>query len=312
MTKIQMLAVTAAVYVGTALIGTASHAAPGTYFTHVDNASNANVPGTNTNTVPDNDMATGSLLTEPAPGITFGRTDPEAPIEFNIDVTVLPVNSASLTIRAYDVDEEDGEQDDVYLNGHLLGRLTGANNVWSTTVLSISDLSWLVADNNLVQIQIDTSGDSTNWVAAARWGQLLADGGAADRANTGSVVITGCVTRTATAAGCSVSNAVAAGTVRIDTEATVNVVTAGNYRLEVTIIDPAGNSSSVLTDSFSATAGSTDPHGLADLRPERRHRHVHRAVAALLHRWQQFPGAAGHRDRDLPAHRRCGSDRPRR
>ena len=145
----------------------------------------------------------------------------------------------------------------MYLNGVLLGRLTGANNVWSTTVLQIPDLSLIQQGDNHVEIRIDTSGDATNWVTAVRWGQILVDGGAADRASTGSVVITGCGTRVATVAGCTVSNTVAAGNVRIDSRATVEVVDAGNYRLEVTIIDPAGNSTSVLTDDFTAAAGST-------------------------------------------------------
>lgn len=224
--------------------------AGGTYFTYVDNENNA---GTG---VADDDMATTSLVTEPAPA-TIGANDARAPIEFNIAVSAVPTQTASLTIRGWDIDEEQGEQDDVYLNGVLLGKLTGANNVWSTTVLQIADLSLVRTGNNHVEIRIDTSGDATNWVTAVRWGQLLVDGGAADRASTGSVVITGCQTRVATVAGCTVNNGIPAGTVQIDSRATVNVVDAGNYRLEVTIIDPVGNATSVLTNDFAAAADST-------------------------------------------------------
>jgi large repetitive protein len=261
--KGRVAAVFMAAVLGVTLFGLVSFAAGGTYYTYIDNANNTNIPASNSNTTPDNDMALGSLATEPAPSITFGNTSSEAPIEFNINVSSAPTSSASLTIRAYDVDEEpqtngDHEQDDVYLNGHLLGRLSGANNVWSTTVFNISNLAWINTGNNLVQVQIDTAGDPPNWVTAIRWGQILVDGGAADKANTGAVVITGCLTRTGTTVvGCSTSGSVAVGNVQINTQATVNAVVAGNYRLEVTIIDPAGNATSVLTDNFTATANST-------------------------------------------------------
>jgi outer membrane protein OmpA-like peptidoglycan-associated protein len=262
------------VAVSATLFGLASFAAGGTYFTYIDNANNTNnlisPANSNSNTTADGDMATNNLATmteTTVPSVTFAGSDPEAPIEFNINVASAPTTSARLTIRAYDVDEEPGqgvspndrEQDDVYLNGHYLGKLTGANNVWSTTVLNIPNLAWVTTGNNLVQIKIDTyPGDTTAWRVGVRWGQLLIDGGAADQANTGAVVITGCVTRTGTTvAGCSTSGSVAVGNVQINTQATVNAVTAGNYRLEVTIIDPLGNSTSVLTDSFAATANST-------------------------------------------------------
>ncbi|MEZ5498880.1 MAG: hypothetical protein R3E77_05535 [Steroidobacteraceae bacterium] len=231
--------------------GLSSRAAPGTFYTYEDNENNA-LTGS-----PDGDMATDSLVTEPAPAVTLGNTSPIAPIEFNVLVNTTPAASATLTLRAWDVDEEQGEQDDVYINGHFLGKLTGANNVWSTTVFQISDLSWISTGNNLVEVQIDTSGDATAWVTAVRWAQILIDGGAADKASTGSVVIQGCATRTANTAGCAVDGTVATGNVRIDSHATVNAFVAGNYRLEVSIIDPTGNSTSVLTDNFSATANSS-------------------------------------------------------
>jgi hypothetical protein len=257
----RILAITAAAVVGTAIFGLASFAAGGTYFTYVDNANDTNnlisPANSNSNTTPDNDMATNNLATmteTSAPSATYGNG---TTIEFNINnAGAAPTTSVSLTIRAWDVDEEQGELDNVYLNGHLLGKLTGANNVWSTTVYNISTLAWVTTGNNLVQIKPDVNNDG--WVTGARWGQILIDGGAADKANTGAVVITGCVTRTGTSvAGCSTSGSVAIGNVQINTQATVNAVTAGNYRLEVTIIDPSGNSTSVLTDTFMATANST-------------------------------------------------------
>jgi hypothetical protein len=291
---------------GLTLGGLFSFAGSGTFFTYVDNENNA---GTG---VADGDMATTSLITEPAPA-TLGASNPLAPIEFNISVATLPTQSASLTIRGWDIDEEQGEQDDVYLNGVLLGKLTGANSVWSTTVFEITNLSLLQPGNNRVEIRIDTSGDATNWVTAVRWGQLLVDGGAADRASTGSVVITGCQTRVATVAGCTVNGAVAANTVRIDSQATVNVVDAGNYRLEVTIIDPGRQLDDGAHRQFRGRGQQhRRPHGLADVSARQRQRHLPRAVAALLRRLEQLPDPAGRRDQLVRAHAGRGPDRPRR
>jgi large repetitive protein len=251
----------AAVAVGCTIGSLVSFAAGGTFYTYVDNERNAG------DGVADGDMATGSLATEPTPGITFGNGSPLSPIEFNISVASLPTTSASVTIRAFDVDEEpqvngDREQDDVYLNGHLLGKLTGADGVWSTTVFNVPNLSWVQTGNNLIQVFPDTYtdpniGSGTAWVTAVRWGQILVDGGAADFANTGSVDITGCQTRNSSVAGCTVNNGLGADVVQIDSQATVNAVAAGNYRLEVSIIDPNGNYASVLTYNFSASANST-------------------------------------------------------
>src|SRR5688572_29724017 len=95
--------------------------AQATYYTNSDNENNANTH------VADNDMDT-----------SLGNASGIHPIEFNIMVTTLPQNSAVLTMRNLDVDEEQGEVDLVYINGHLLGKLTGANDVWSSTAFSVN------------------------------------------------------------------------------------------------------------------------------------------------------------------------------
>ena len=87
-------------------------AAQATYYTNADNENNANTH------VADNDMH-----------VSLGNTDGIHPIEFNIMVSALPQSSAVLTMRNLDVDEEQGEIDLVYVNGHLLGKLTGADSV---------------------------------------------------------------------------------------------------------------------------------------------------------------------------------------
>src|SRR3954469_22614613 len=85
--------------------------AQATYYTNSDNENNANTH------VADNDMH-----------VSLGGASLLHPIEFNIDVATLPKSSAVLTMRNLDVDEEQGEVDLVYINGHLLGKLTGADN----------------------------------------------------------------------------------------------------------------------------------------------------------------------------------------
>jgi hypothetical protein len=203
--------------------------AGGTFYTNTDNENNA---GTG---VADNDM-----------DVLLGNADPEHPIEFNIAVTSLPTTSAVLTLRAYDVDEESGEQDDVYLNGVLLGSLSGANNVWNATTFVIDLVAHpnlLLIGDNRVTVQVDTSGDPTAWVTNVDWAQLLVDGGAADRGNTGDVEITG--------------YSIAGGNVTINTQATVNSISGGQYQLEISIIGPNGDIASVLTQTFTANPNET-------------------------------------------------------
>ena len=143
--------------------------AQATYYTNSDNENNA---GTH---VADNDM-----------DVSLGNASGIHPVEFNIDVATLPQSSLVLSMRALDVDEEQGEVDLVYLNGHLLGKLTGANDVWSVTAFNVNP-AWLVAGQNLVRVDVDTSGDATAWVTTIDWAQLLIDGGGATDGDTQSV-----------------------------------------------------------------------------------------------------------------------------
>ncbi len=200
--------------------------AQGTYYTNSDNENNA-LAG-----VADNDM-----------DVSLGNAAGIHPIEFNIDVPALPTSSAVLTIRALDVDEEEGEVDEVRINGHYIGRLTGANNVWSVTALNI-DPAFLVVGNNLVQINVDASGDATAWVTTIDWAQDLHDGGGNANGDTSSVVITGAHPNV------PVSN------VTIDTATTVNAITGGNYRLQISLVAPNGNAVTVLTQDFAVAAGT--------------------------------------------------------
>src|SRR5688572_15848512 len=104
--------------------------AQATYYTNSDNENNANTH------ISDNDM-----------DVSLGNAAGRHPIEFNIMVTTLPQTSAVLTMYNLDVDEEQGEIDLVYFNGHLLGKLTGANDVWSSTAFVV-DPAWVVQGRN--------------------------------------------------------------------------------------------------------------------------------------------------------------------
>ena len=198
--------------------------AQATYYTNSDNENNF---GTH---VADNDM-----------DISLGNASGLHPVEFNIDVATLPQSSVVLSMRALDVDEEQGEVDNVYINGHLLGKLTGANDVWSVTAFNVNP-AWLVAGQNLVRIDVDTSGDSTAWVTTIDWSQLLTDGGGATDGDTQSVRITG--------------TSVVASNVTINTSTSVHSITGGNYRLQISLIDPNGNAVTVLSQDFAVAAGA--------------------------------------------------------
>lgn len=86
--------------------------------------------------------------------------------------------SMLLTLRAWDVDEVQGEIDDVRFNGNLLvpGQLSGANNQWATDTFDVW-ASWLhlpTADNprgtNTVQIDVDRN--NTGWAVEIDWAEL--------------------------------------------------------------------------------------------------------------------------------------------
>ncbi len=114
------------------------------------------------------------------------------PIEIAFTLDELPTQSAYLAIKAYDVDEDDGETDYVYLNDDIylsmdktnsygkkyneetIGYLAGTNNTWNTTVLEIP-LDKLKKGKNVISVTIAAS-----WMVRVDWMQLILDGGAPD------------------------------------------------------------------------------------------------------------------------------------
>lgn len=137
-----------------------------TYFVDIDNEDNAGSGN------PDGDMGGANPL------VIFDD-NPVHPIEFNINVFgPLPLSSAELVIEAFDVDETGGQVDQVLFNETPVGFLTGANEEWSTTLLSIP-IGLVQPGNNKVTIIVDENppGQNAFWWVQIGSGQLLVDGG---------------------------------------------------------------------------------------------------------------------------------------
>lgn len=103
----------------------------------------------------------------------IGNRNKQHPIELRVDVREdqLPRESAVLAIKAYDVDEEGGETDKVYWNGVEIGRLSGTDATWNTTLLAVPK-NLIKSGSNYLEITV-----SGGWVVKIDWVQLLLDGG---------------------------------------------------------------------------------------------------------------------------------------
>ena len=125
--------------------------------------------------------------------VSMGSSDKKHPIELAFTLDELPTQSAYLAVKAYDVDEDYGETDYVYLNDDIylpmnqtnkfnknynnetLGYLSGTDNTWNTTVLEIP-LEKLKKGKNVISVTVAPP----TWIVRIDWMQLVLDGGAAD------------------------------------------------------------------------------------------------------------------------------------
>ncbi len=175
------------------------------------------------------------------------KDNAEAPLEFNINVSgVLPSDSAYLTIQAYDIEEERGEVDSVYFNGHLLGYLRGENDAWNSSAFELNP-GWVLQGDNLVEIEINAGyREVTNnpfWAVTVDSGQLLIDGGAEDKGDTSGVDI--------------VSYYIDNDEVSINTTTTIQTIAGGDFRLEISLIHPDGGASNVNAHDLSTNPNET-------------------------------------------------------
>ncbi|MCJ8305175.1 Ig-like domain-containing protein, partial [Shewanella sp.] len=163
----------------------------------------------------------------------------EQTISFDIDVSGdLPTTQATLTIYARDIDEEAGELDEVFFNGHRLGYLSGENDKWSTTVFSLPQ-HYVQQGNNSVIVEPDIN--KAGWLVEVDWGQLLIDGGSREHAETTRVQILG--------------HSISGSNVSIKTSSSVAVKSNGDFKLEVSLIAPDSSATSIDTQEFTASAG---------------------------------------------------------
>ncbi len=125
--------------------------------------------------------------------VSMGSLDKKHPIELAFTLDELPTQSAYLAVKAYDVDEDYGETDYVYLNDDIylpmdqtnqfnkkynnetIGYLSGTDNTWNTSVLEIP-LEKLKKGKNVISVTVAPPG----WIVRIDWMQLVLDGGAAD------------------------------------------------------------------------------------------------------------------------------------
>ena len=125
--------------------------------------------------------------------VSMGSSNKKHPIELAFTLDELPTQSAYLAVKAYDVDEDYGETDYVYLNDDIylpmdqtnqsnknynketIGYLSGTDNTWNTTVLEIP-LEKLKKGKNVISVTIAPP----TWIVRIDWMQLVLDGGAAD------------------------------------------------------------------------------------------------------------------------------------
>ena len=171
--------------------------------------------------------------------------DSRAPIEYNIFIEDVMITTAQLSLLAWDVDWAGipptyiGERDQVWINNHFLGYLTGANDEWSTTVFNV-DPSYIIPGpngKNLIRIYIDELNEG--WAVQNDWGQLVING-AMGTANFRYVI---------TDKGCYEAGEIVSITEEIDADISMYV------RVETNLVNPLNQIVAGTSRYFTATIG---------------------------------------------------------
>ena len=139
----------------------------------------------------------------------------------------LPKTSAQLSIYAFDVDEERGETLSIFLNGAFIGKVSGTDNSWNTSVFEVRKELLVKGENKIHFVISDSSQKGTiKWSGKVGWGQILIDGGAAE---------------SGTIQGQIVSHKQEEENAKTHISTDVHAVTSGSFKLEVSMIDVEGN-----------------------------------------------------------------------
>lgn len=185
--------------------------------------------------------------------IYLSNHDPQHPIEFNIFVNQTTITDAQLSLLAWDVDETGGEVDHVYINGHFVGALTGANDQWSTSVFNINP-TWINPGPygaNLIEVFINVP-NIPDWMTSIDWGQLVLNQ-VTHHATIRSVVTSDSVY----AAGMNINI-----TQEIDTDYTSQVI-----RIETNILDPDSINVDGASSIYTITGNNNDAVNVQRLIP---------------------------------------------
>ncbi|MBF0236521.1 MAG: hypothetical protein HQM12_02350 [SAR324 cluster bacterium] len=153
-----------------------------------------------------------------------------------------PAEKATLSIYAFDTDEERGEEVRIYLNDHLAGRLSGTDNTWNTTVFDL-DPAWVVEGENRVRFVIgDSRSRNIKWTGTLGWGQLLIDGGAGDQ---GQIIAQ------------NISTATEGKMIRLGLNTSLKALINGNFRIEYSLMDPDKNALEGAIEDIALTQDET-------------------------------------------------------
>jgi hypothetical protein len=104
------------------------------------------------------------------------------------------INSASVSVSAFDADTDAGEIDNIYgwsndsSSWELLGNLAGAGDIWSFTTFDLAS-SWFDEINAGLQLKIAIDTLGGNWAVSLAKSSLITNGGALPPPNPSTVPV---------------------------------------------------------------------------------------------------------------------------
>lgn len=104
------------------------------------------------------------------------------------------ITDASVSVSAFDVDADWGENDEIYAwnldtsSWNLLGSLAGADNIWSFTSFDLAS-SWADEINAGLRVKMVIDAASAGWAVALSKSSLITNGGTLPNPNPGTVPV---------------------------------------------------------------------------------------------------------------------------